>query len=50
MTEWKNVPLRKMLQDRYAMRCVLEDSVAAIALAELRFGTGKLLSDFIYAV
>jgi len=48
MTEWKNVPLQKMLQDRYAMRCVLEDSVAAIALAELRFGTGKQLSDFIY--
>ncbi|HKT69628.1 MAG TPA: ROK family transcriptional regulator [Terriglobales bacterium] len=47
-TEWKNVPLRKMLHERYAMRCVLEDSVRAIALAELRYGIGKQLSDFIY--
>lgn len=48
MAEWKNVPLRNMLQDRYAMRCVVEDSVGAIAVAELRFGTGNNLSDFIY--
>lgn len=48
MMEWKNVPLQEMLQKRYGMHCVLDDSVRAIALAELRCGTGKDLADFIY--
>lgn len=48
LAEWKNVPLRRMLQERFAMPCLLDDSVRAIALAERRFGAGKGLADFIY--
>ncbi len=48
MTEWKNVPLQKMLEQEFAVPCVLEDSVRAIALAERCFGIGTNLEDFVY--
>jgi glucokinase-like ROK family protein len=48
MTEWKNVPLRRMVESEFAVPCVLEDSVRAIALAERCFGLGTNLEDFVY--
>jgi predicted NBD/HSP70 family sugar kinase len=48
MTEWKNVPLQQMLEQEFAVPCILEDSVRAIALAERCFGVGQNLDDFVY--
>jgi len=48
MTEWKNVPLQHMLEQEFAMPCILEDSVRAIALSERCFGLGRNLEDFVY--
>jgi glucokinase-like ROK family protein len=48
MTEWKNVPLRDMLEREFGVPCLLEDSVRAIATAEKHFGLGVGLCDFIY--
>ena len=48
MSEWKNVPLSKMVQGEFSVPCVLEDSVRATALAEKCIGAGANLEDFIY--
>jgi glucokinase-like ROK family protein len=48
MTEWKNVPLRDILEREFGVPCLLEDSVRAIATAEKHFGLGAGLNDFIY--
>lgn len=48
MLDWKNLPLRDMLEKEFALPCLLEDSVKAIAIAEKHFGLGKDLHDFIY--
>ena len=48
MAEWKNVPLRDILEREFGVPCLLEDSVRAIATAEKHFGLGKGLDDFIY--
>ena len=48
MAEWKNVPLRDILEREFGLPCLLEDSVRAIATAEKHFGLGTGLDDFIY--
>jgi N-acetylglucosamine repressor len=48
MAEWKNVPLRDILEREFGVPCLLEDSVRAIATAEKNFGRGAGLDDFIY--
>lgn len=48
MAEWKNVPLRDILEREFGVPCLLEDSVRAIATAEKKFGLGADLDDFIY--
>ena len=48
MAEWKNVPLRDLLEREFGIPCLLEDSVRAIATAEKHFGLGRSLDDFIY--
>jgi glucokinase-like ROK family protein len=48
MAEWKNVPLRDILEREFDVPCLLEDSVRAIATAEKHFGLGAGLNDFIY--
>jgi glucokinase-like ROK family protein len=48
MTEWKNVPLRRIIEKEFDVPCQIEDSVRAIASAEKIFGLGKDLTDFIY--
>jgi glucokinase-like ROK family protein len=48
MAEWKNVPLRDILEREFGVPCLLEDSVRAVAAAERHFGLGRGLNDFIY--
>jgi predicted NBD/HSP70 family sugar kinase len=46
--EWKNVPLRKIMECEFGVPCLLEDSVRGSATAEQHFGLGTGLNDFIY--
>jgi predicted NBD/HSP70 family sugar kinase len=48
LLEWKNVPLRALLEKEFGIPCTLQDSVRAIATAERYFGLGRDLKDFIY--
>ena len=48
MLEWKNVPLQSILEERFGLPCLLEDTVRTRAIAEKHFGLGARLSDFIY--
>jgi len=48
MEQWKNVPLRKIMEGEFGVPCLLEDSVRGSATAEQHFGLGVGLSDFIY--
>ena len=48
MEEWKNVPLRRIMEGEFGVPCLLEDSVRGSATAEQHFGLGVGLSDFIY--
>jgi len=48
MLEWKNVPLRSILEEKFDLPCALEDSVRTRAIAEKHFGLGAHISDFIY--
>lgn len=48
MAEWRNVPLRDMVGERYKVPCLVEDSVRMAALAERQIGAATDLSDFVY--
>ncbi len=48
MTEWKNVPLRKMVEEEFGAPCIVEDSVRAIALAQRCVAPASNLDDFVY--
>jgi glucokinase-like ROK family protein len=48
MLEWRNVPLKSLIEQKFGLPCVLEDSVRTRAIAEKHFGLGANLSDLIY--
>jgi glucokinase len=48
MEQWKNIPLQAMFEDEFGVRCVLDDSVRAVATYEKTFGAGRDLNDFVY--
>ncbi len=48
MLEWKDVPLRSILEEKFGLPCALEDTVRTRAIAEKHFGLGAHISDFIY--
>ena len=48
MAEWRNVALREMVEARFKVPCVVEDSVRMAALAEKQVGVALDLSDFVY--
>lgn len=48
MTQWKNVPLRDMLEKEFGVPSVLDDSARTMAIAEKYFGVGSEMSDFVY--
>src|SRR5262249_20594960 len=48
MADWRNVPLRQIVEDKFKVPCIVEDSVRMAALAEKQVGTAVALSDFVY--
>jgi glucokinase-like ROK family protein len=48
MLQWRNVPLREMLEEEFEVPCVLDDSARMMALAEKRFGLGRQLTDAVF--
>jgi len=48
MAEWRNVALRELVEEKYKVPCVVEDSVRMAALAEKQVGIAVELSDFVY--
>lgn len=44
---WKNVPLRERLQKKFTVPIFLENSIRSMALAELWFGQGRGIRNFI---
>lgn len=48
MTQWRNVPLRHMLEKEFGVPGALDDSARMMALAEKHFGLGKELNDALF--
>lgn len=44
---WKNVPLRKLFEDKFMSRAVIENDANLAAVGERKWGVGKTMSDFI---
>jgi N-acetylglucosamine repressor len=48
MTQWRNVPLRNMLEKEFGVPSALDDSARMMAVAEKHFGIGREMSDFLF--
>ena len=48
MAEWRNVALRELVEARFKVPCIVEDSVRMAALAEKQVGAALELPDFVY--
>src|SRR5215472_2992932 len=48
MTQWRNVPLKDMLEDEFKVPSVLDDSARMMAVAERHFGLGREMNDFVF--
>jgi len=48
MTQWRNVPLRNMLEEEFGVPCVLDDSARMMAVAEKHYGLGREINDFLF--
>jgi N-acetylglucosamine repressor len=48
MAQWRNVPLRNMLQNEFSVPSALDDSARMMALAERCFGLGPDLNDALF--
>ncbi len=46
--QWRNVPLKEIIEDELGVPCLLEDSVRAVATSEKYLGAGHALKDFVY--
>lgn len=46
--DWKNVPIRNLVERRLNLPCFLEHDVRGGALAELFFGAGREFANFLY--
>ena len=44
---WENIPLRKLISERFTVDVFLENNIRTMALAELWFGQGRGLENFI---
>lgn len=44
---WRNLPLAKLFNDKYGKEILVDDCSRLMALAELRYGAGKNVNDFI---
>jgi len=47
--DWREVPVGAMLEERFGLEAFLDNDVNASTLAELRFGSGRGLENFLYA-
>jgi len=47
--DWREVPVGAMLEERFGLEAFLDNDVNASTLAELRFGSGRGLKNFLYA-
>lgn len=45
--DWKQVPIKKLLEERFNKKVYLEDCSRSMALGELWYGKGKDIKDFI---
>jgi glucokinase-like ROK family protein len=48
MAQWRNVPLRDMLDAEFGVPSTLDDSARMMAVAERCFGLGREMSDFLF--
>lgn len=48
MTQWRNVPLKDMLEAEFGVPSVLDDSARMMAVAERHFGAGREMNDFLF--
>jgi len=48
MTQWRNVPLRDMLEKEFGIPSLVDDSARMMALAEKHFGLGRETADFLF--
>lgn len=46
--QWRNVPLRRIVEREFELPCLLDDSVRAVATSEQSMGAGVSLRDFVY--
>jgi N-acetylglucosamine repressor len=44
---WKNIPLARLIQERFKVDVFLENNIRSMALAELWFGQGRGLDNFV---
>jgi predicted NBD/HSP70 family sugar kinase len=48
MAQWRNVPLREMLEEAFSLPATIDDSTRTMAIAEKHWGMATGLSDFLY--
>jgi len=48
MTQWRNVPLKDMLEQEFGVPSALDDSARMMAVAERHFGLGREMNDFLF--
>ena len=46
--EWRNVPLRRLVEERFGLPCVIDNEANVGAAGELRYGAGRGFADQIY--
>jgi Transcriptional regulator/sugar kinase len=46
--EWRNVPLKRLVEKRFGLPCVIDNEANAGAAGELRYGAGRGFADQIY--
>jgi predicted NBD/HSP70 family sugar kinase len=46
--QWRNVPLREIVEREFGLPCLVEDSVRAVATSEKFSGGGANFGDFVY--
>lgn len=45
---WERTPVKRLLSERFGLPCVVDNDVNAAALAEMVFGSGPKLGDFVF--
>jgi glucokinase len=46
--QWNNIPIVKLIKDKFPLPCILENDANGAAYAEKKFGVGKQFNDLIY--